>query len=255
MGGATVLLRGAGVAAAIAALSFVVQASGRDRPIEAWPNEPAGLPLVADQGWEHLGGKWTLLWGKATIASDPGAPGSPPTVLRIDFPAGFIGGAAPGTEAIRLPRCHTIYVGLWWYASDPWQGHPSNSNKLQYLYADPKGTMAMMMYGVPGGPYEMRVFPDWHGEWLRSNVRNVPLTLGTWHRVEWLVIDDGPHDPPTGVVRWWIDGALAGDHANVRLADGPMVQYAIAPVWGGAEAVPKEESDYFLYDHTRVRCR
>lgn len=194
------------------------------------------------------------MWGRATIDSDRTAPGSPPSVLRIDFPEGFIGGAAPGTEALALPRARTVYAGLWWFASDPWDGHPSNSNKIQYLFAEPHGSMSMMMYGVPGGPYELRVYPDWHGAWLTPNVADVPVTLGVWHRVEWLVAADSI-DPSNGTVRWWIDGTLVGAHAGVRLAEGPFIEYRLAPVWGGAEAVPKRHHDHFLFDHTRVSAR
>lgn len=228
---------------------------GPSRVHPLWPNEPPELSLVADESWDRIGDPWTLLWGTATLATDSAAPGSPPSVLRIEFPAGFIGGAAPGTEALTLPRARAVYVGLWWKASDPWQGHPSNCNKIQYLFAAPHGSMSMMLYGTPGGPYELRVFPDWHGEWLRPNVAEVPVTLGRWHRIEWLVTTDPARPAPNGVVRWWLDGVLIGDHARVRLAGGPFIEYRVAPVWGGAEAVPKRATDYFLYDHTRVSAR
>ena len=210
---------------------------------------------MADQSWDRLGGQWKLLWGTARIDSMPNAPGSPPSVLRIDFPAGFIGGSAPGTEAITFRSSRTVYAGFWWMASDPWDGHPSNSNKLAYIFAEPHGSMSLMMYGTPGGPYELRVFPDWHGEWLRPNIAEIPVTLGVWHRIEWLVIEGSPGDPAGGIVRWWLDGTLVGSHTGVRLAEGPMTEFRLAPVWGGAEPVPKRTSDHFFFDHTRLSVR
>ena len=223
--------------------------------VAPWPHEPGGLHLVADQSWDRLGGQWKLLWGTARIDSMPNAPGSPPSVLRIDFPAGFIGGSAPGTEAITFRSSRTVYAGFWWMASDPWDGHPSNSNKLAYIFAEPHGSMSLMMYGTPGGPYELRVFPDWHGEWLRPNIAEIPVTLGVWHRIEWLVIEGSPGDPAGGIVRWWLDGTLVGSHTGVRLAEGPMTEFRLAPVWGGAEPVPKQTSDHFFFDHTRLSVR
>jgi hypothetical protein len=217
-----------------------------------WPNEPSILKLRADQPWDQLGGLWQLLWGVAHIVDDPSAPGSPPGVLQIDFPIGFVGGAAPGTEAFDFPASREVYIGTWWMASDPWQGHVSNSNKIQYLFTPDSGSMAMIMYGPPSGPFELRVFPDWHGAWLTPNVANVPVTLGEWHQIEWLVAYGPTNDPPSGIVRWWLDGVLLGDYANVRLSSEPLIQYKLAPVWGGAETVQKTEADFFRYDHVRI---
>jgi hypothetical protein len=250
--------RRGGAALAVAGVALVTAWQVRpvaSAPVVPWPHEPAGLRVVADQSWDRLGGRWKLLWGNARIDSAADAPGSPPAVLRIDFPEGFIGGSAPGTEAFEIPRTRTLYAGFWWQASDPWDGHPSNSNKLAYIFADPHGSMSLMMYGTPGGPYELRVFPDWHGEWLRPNMADVPVTLGVWHRVEWLVIEGAPGAPDNGFVRWWLDGTLVGSHTGVRLAEGPMTEFRLAPVWGGAETVPKRSADHFLYDHTRLSVR
>jgi hypothetical protein len=230
-------------------------AGSHQESYEPWPNEPSGLLLIADQPWDRLGGRWSLLWGEARIAHDPSAPGSPPSVLRIDFPEGFVGGAAPGTEAIRLPGSRTVYTGIWWLGSEGFEGHPSNSNKLQYLFTDEDGSMAMIMYGPPSGPFELRVFPDWHGEWLLPNVAQVPVTLGSWHRIEWLISFEPVAEGSIGTVRWWLDGILVGDHAEVRLAPSPLIEYKIAPVWGGAEAVAKQRPDHYLYDHVRLSGR
>lgn len=221
-------------------------------PAGPWPNEPGALTPIIDQPWSQMGGLWNLLWGVAHIASDPTAPGSPPNVLQIDFPIGFIGGSAPGTESIDFAATHEIYVGIWWMASDPWQGHVSNSNKIQYLFTPENGSMAMIMYGPPSGPFELRVFPDWHGAWLTPNVANVPVTLGSWHRIEWLVVYGPTSDPPSGIVRWWLDGVLLGDYSDVRLSSEPIFEYKVAPVWGGAEPVVKTENDFFRYDHVRI---
>lgn len=224
-------------------------------PPGPWPNQPSVLNPIIDQPWDHLGGLWNLLWGVARIISDPTAPGSPPGVLQIDFPVGFVGGSAPGTESIDFPATREVYVGIWWMASDPWQGHVSNSNKIEYLFTPENGSMAMIMYGPPSGPYELRVFPDWHGAWLTPNVANVPVTLGRWHRIEWLVVYGPTDDPPSGIVRWWMDGVLLGDYSNVRLSTEPLFEYKLAPVWGGAEPVVKTENDFFRYDHVRIATR
>lgn len=227
-----------------------------------WPNQPPELPIVADQTWGapllpvlNLVG-WTLLWGTASLASDAVAPFTPPFAAKIDFPTGFIGSKAPGTLVRDMPAARQVYVSVWWKASDPWQGHPSNSNKIEYLFTNEHGSMALIMYGTPGGPYELRVFPDWHGDWLRPNVGRTPVTLGAWHQIEWFV-QYGP--PPAGarnsIVRWWMDGELLGNYCDVRLSAYPLTQLKLAPVWGGAEEVAKTEDDFFLYGPVRLSGR
>lgn len=225
-------------------------------PSGDWPHEPAGLTRISDQPWDALSlTGWILQFGTALIGLDPAAPRSPPNVLTIIYPIGFVGGSAPGTEMLPLPMLHQVFVGTWWKVSDPWQGHPSNSNKVQYLFSNGDGSMAMIMYGHPGGPYEMRVFPDWHGAWLTPNVANIPVTLGQWHQIEWLVEYGPTQDPPSGRVRWWMDGQLLGDWSNVRLSSLPLAAYKVAPVWGGAEPELKTEIDYYWYDHTYISGR
>ena len=250
-GTATISATIGGVAGSATVAAIGEPPSGGD-----WPHEPAGYTAISDQPWDLLSlTGWLLQFGTAIIGGDATAPLSPPNVLTIIYPIGFVGGSAPGTEYLTLPMLHQVYVGTWWKASDPWQGHPSNSNKVQYLFSNGDGSMAMIMYGHPGGPYEMRVFPDWHGQWLTPNVANVPVTLGVWHQIEWLVEYGPTQDPPSGRVRWWMDGQLLGDWQNVRLSSLPLAAYKVAPVWGGAEAVVKTELDYFQYDHTYVSGR
>ena len=200
-----------------------------------WPNEPAGLSTVTDQPWDGL---TTLSWnsiyntaGLASIVSDPTAPYSPSNVIQYEYPTGFQSGAAPATEFVSIPGLKKVYVGTWWKVSNPWQGNPTNVNKIQYLFTNSMGSMFMCMYGTPGGPYELRVFPQFttsQDVWLTPNVNNVPVTLGTWHRIEWLV-----------------------DYSGVPLPSEALIEYHLAPVWGGTLGT-KTETDYYWYDHTRI---
>lgn len=219
-----------------------------------WPNEPAGLTTVTDQPWNGL---TTLSWnsiyntaGLAAIVSDPSAPFSPSNVIQYEYPSGFQSGAAPATEYVSIPSLKKVYVGTWWKVSNPWQGNPTNVNKIQYLFTNSMGSMFMCMYGTPGGPYEIRVFPQFttsQDVWLTPNVNNVPVTLGTWHRIEWLVDYSGS----TSRIQWWMDGTLLGDYSGVPLPSEALIEYHLAPVWGGTLGT-KTETDYYWYDHTRI---
>jgi hypothetical protein len=221
-----------------------------------WPNEPAGYSVVSDQSWSILSTlEWIIQFGTATLGLDLTAPASPPSVLTITYPVGFAGGSAPGTLIRDLPNARRVFMGLWWKASDPWQGHESNVNKIQFLFPSTGGDITMVMYGPPGGPYQLRVIPQFPGHasnWLLPNVAQVPVTLGTWHRIEWLV--DYGDQVGVGTVRWWLDGQLIGDHSDVPFPDGGMLVYKISPTWGGVGDT-KQQVDYFWFDQTYLSRR
>lgn len=224
-----------------------------------WPHEPASFTMISDQPWDavtSLG--WSLEFGVLPlIVPDPTAPLSPPDVLQITYPVGFASGSAPSTVVHSLPGTRQLYVGMWWKPSNPWQGNDSNTNKIQYVFTNASGSAFMVMYGTPGGPYELRVFPQFNTSsdvWLTPNVANVPVTLGEWHKIEWLLVDNTTTDPPNGICRWWLDGQLIGDYTNVSYPSEPFYQYKVAPVFGG-NGVPKSETDYFWYDHVHLSGR
>ena len=259
---------GSTVCACVLVALVVVMWTGRNTPPanssptvsgpRSWPNEPPGFRPVTDQPWNPqpaLG--WSLAWGQTAVVTDSSAPLSPPNVLEETYPIGFQGGDAPGTQVRSLPSLTSMYLGMWWKASDPWQGHNSNVNKIQFLFPRGKNDITMVMYGVPGGPYELRVIPQFENqpsEWLRPNAKQVPVTLGVWHRIEWLLVYNTTTEPANGICKWWLDGQLVGDYTNVLYPASPMVDYKLSPTWGGVGSA-KTENDYFRYDHIYISGR
>lgn len=244
----------------LTAAAFLLAAS-RPPQSSAWPNEPPGLRVISDQPFDALPSLgWQLVWndsGYARATTDRRAPFSPPGVAQFAYPVTFPGGIAPGTAVRDLPDLTRVYVGLWWWASRPWQGHRSNVNKIQFLFPSSGGDIYMAMYGSPRGPYELRVSPQFPGQpsgWLEPNVARVPVVLGEWHRIEWLLVYHTSAEPPNGIVRWWLDGRLVGSYLNVRFPAGGMVSYKLSPTWGGVGDT-KTERDYFRFDHVRISGR
>jgi len=224
-----------------------------------WTHEPGAFSVISDQPWDAVASLgWTLEFGVLPlIVPDAGAPLSPPNVLQITYPVGFASGSAPTTMIHSLPGPRQLYVGIWWKASNPWQGNESNSNKIQYVFTNASGSAFMVMYGRPGGPYELRVFPQFKTSsdiWLTPNVTNIPVTLGQWHKIEWLMVYNTTTDPPNGICRWWLDGQLIGDYTNVKYPSEPFFEYKVAPVFGG-NGGPKTETDYYWYDHVHISGR
>ena len=220
-----------------------------------WPDEPSSFPLIAEQPWSILSSLgWFLEFGTASIGLDVNAPESPPGVLQITYPSGFAGGSAPGTESYNLNSVHNLFVGMWWKPSNPWQGHITGSNKIQYAFTNENGSITMVMYGPVGGPYELRVFPQFSVSpltWLTPNVAHVPVQLGVWHRIEWLLVYSSDASTPNGIVKWWLDGQLIGDYENVVFPGAPLTFYKLDPVWGGVDDV-KNETDYYWFDQIHI---
>lgn len=246
----------------MAGLLTVSAASGAwfahaQRAYERWPHEPSGLQLVSDQPWASspsLG--WEAIWGPSRVVVDPSAPGSPPGVLEITYPAGFVGGSAPGTVVRKIGRARTVFVGLWWKPSAAWQGHESNVNKLAFLFPREGGDITLVMYGPPGGPYDLRVLPQFVGhpsDWLLPDLARVPITLGEWHRIEWLVQSSSDPGVADGRSIWWLDGQLLGAREDVAI---PVLftEFKFSPTWGGV-GDRKREEDTFRLDHIRLSIR
>jgi hypothetical protein len=223
-----------------------------------WPHEPAGSELISDQPWDEVSAHgWRPIWGPSRVRSDPTAPGSPPGVLELTYPEGFEGGSAPGTVVKRLPSVRQAYVGLWWRAPVGWQGHQSNVNKIQFLFPAEGGDITMVMYGPPEGPFTLRVLPQLRGapsEWLLPNADTVPVVLGEWHRVEWLVALSSRAGAADGISRWWLDGKLQGDYTRLDLPAPAFVEYKLSPTWGGV-GDRKRVAESFHFDHTRLSGR
>lgn len=223
-----------------------------------WPEEPAETRLITDQPWASVPSLgWQAIWGPSRVREDTAAPGSPPGVLEITYPAGFEGGSAPGTVVKRLPSLREVYVGLWWQAPVGWQGHNSNVNKIEFLFPADGGDITLVMYGPPEGPFTLQVLPQFQGhpsEWLLPDADPAQVTLGAWHRIEWLVVMSSSEGAADGICRWWLDGRLQGDYTQLSFPATTFTEYKLSPTWGGV-GDRKRQSESFRFDHTRISGR
>lgn len=237
-----------------------VQVVGCGEPL-GWRHEPRLVHWIPVADLDFNGPLpvpgWHVEFNADSLAAevaDSSAPWSPPGVVQFAFPRGRPGGSAPAHVWTPLPAGDAVYVGIWWRTSPDWDGHPSNVNKVQYLHTNSQGSVFMAFYGDPGGPYELRVFPQFStstDEWLLPNVENLPLAPGMWHQVEWLVERT---DRGLGRIRWWMDGVLLGDHDDLPFPEEPLAEYKLAPVWGGSGG-EKHHDDFIWYDHVRITVR
>jgi hypothetical protein len=221
------------------------------RTSATWPNEPPGFVQLTDQPWNALD---SLGWfhlnrqSQSVITTDVTAPLSPSNVIEHQYPIGFPGdGVEPAVDWFPLPQPFTEgFVGMWWKPSNPWQGHSSYVNKVFFLLGNAEHII-LIMYGPPGGPYELRIAPEFgEWEWLVPNVTNKAVTLGEWHRVELYFKQTGSQVN----VRWWMDDVEIGRYFNVPFSTAGPVEFQLAPTWGGVDqGISKTEDDYFRFDH------
>ena len=210
---------------------------------------------------------------------DSSAPFSPPRALEYVYPLGFSGGYEPAVDWYPLSGPSSLFVGFWWRASRPWQGHPV-VNKLTFATQwEPSRSeeSSSTILGVgpspfnpatnaERGPWTLRValeFSASNGHLLNSNgddpgARNLfgnshPLIQpdGAWHRIELLLIKSTTAQSRDGVVRWWMDGQVAGDYTAVNFDQRLFGEFQFAPTWGGMDHV-KLQQDYFRFGPVRI---
>jgi hypothetical protein len=232
--------------------------SGLRIMVRGWTHEPPGLRPWVDTPINALTGNgWGIVNPNsyATVVADAAAPLSPLSIGQWRYPPGFTGGQAPATMYHRLPPAFDEgFVGVWWKPSYPWQGHSTRVNKIYFLLGGTCGNLIPSMYGPPGGPYQLRVAPEWgsNWSWLTPNVNPISLGLGSWHKIE---LYFKYNTPGNGIVRWWMDGTLIGDYTNITFpGSGCFAEFQLSPTWGGVGDV-KTETDYFWFGQAYISYR
>lgn len=222
-------------------------------------NQPSGLTLIthynfpdsipASQGDSAISSGWNVIYngrGLVVKSSDNTDPFSPPNVVRFNYPIGYTGGEGPATLWCSVPNIMKQYTAFSVKISNPWQGHPTSVNKLDYM-SQSGGSVPIVLYDPNHiGLYELRTYPHQMvglpgpDQWLTSNIKNTPFTFGVWHIVEWFV------DISTGTIWWALDGIMQGRYTNWPLGSTPFSEHHLDPVWGGAGGV-KTENDWIEF--------
>jgi len=239
-----------------AALALLAMLASRQQGFaqSTWPHEPTAFSAITDWNMNALtGGGWIITNANnyATVTTDSTAPVSPPNVGQWMYPTGFAGGVEPAIMSHPLPATlKEGFVGVAWKPSNPWQGHSTYVNKIFFVFGGLCGNLIPIMYGPPGGPYQLRVAPEWgNWTWLTPNVNDIPVALGKWHTIE---LYFKLNTAGAGIVRWWMDGTLLGQYTNLTFpAIGCFAEVQLAPTWGGVGDV-KTETDYFWFDHVKI---
>lgn len=226
----------------------------------AWPNEPAGFTLLNDQPWNLLTGNgWNYLRRSsskdATIVTDTTAPLSPLNALRMVFTTDMQRDSEPSVHWMGLSGVKEIYTAWWMKVSPNWSCSAAGCGKLTFLFTSTGGQVYTNIYHPPsstGPPFQVGANTEWAPYGQRIWLPNVTTTLvhpGQWHRIEFYYRwETTPGVSQDGIIRWWVDGVLNGNHTNVHYPSSSFNEFQFAPTLQS----PPPAEQYMYIDHTRV---
>jgi len=225
-------------------------------------HEPQGMVPLNDQPWNGVS---TNGWGYLRrtsakdddIASDATAPVSPPQVLRIVFTPSMQRDSEPSVHWIVLPRSREVFTTWWMKLSPNWTPSPAGAAKMTFLQAWPDGQGQVYAALLDSrAPHRMAVNTEWapYGQKVwESNVTTSRISYDRWYGFAWYAKWESAPGAGDGILRWWVDGVLNGDHTNVIFPSGSggFQQFEFAPT----VQVPAPAEQYMYIDHTHVSAR
>jgi hypothetical protein len=224
-------------------------------------HEPPGFVTLAHNPWDTvIGNQWNYLRRGASkdsdIVSDPTSPGSPSNVLRMIYTTDMPPDSEPGVHWRAVPSAKEIYTSWWLKASANWQCSPAGCGKQTFLFTEQSGQVHTGLYhpcagpeqcspAVNGPPFKLAVNTEWapYGQkiWY-PNFATTLINANEWAFVEVYYKWSTSNNMPNGIIRFWVNGVLNGNHTNVSYPAGSFIEFQYAPT---TQNVPTQE--YYLY--------
>jgi len=187
------------------------------------------------------------------IVADPAAPASPPGVLRITFTTDMQRDHEPSVHFVGLPRVAEVFSGWWMKLSPNWTCSPAGCGKITFLLPDSAnpGVIYSNLAGRDGVHY-VNVATTWPSTGYKfwpNNVAQTRVDDDHWYRVEWYVKWASAPGAADGIIRWWVNGELNGDHRSVPFPEVPaFTEFQHA----STRQDPPPTEQYMYIDHTYV---
>jgi hypothetical protein len=229
-------------------------------------NEYPGLTPLTDQPWNTMTGLgWSYLRRTSSkddsIVADPAAPYSPSNTLRIVFTPSMQPNTEPSVHYRAMPpQLKEVYTSWWMKLSPNWTCSPAGCGKVTFLFAGQGYAQAYTgVYHSGNGsglpPYRIGVNTAWSPytyEIWYPNATTTPINPGEWYHIEfyykWETIPGVSGD---GIIRWWVNGVLNGNHTTVHYPPSEFVEFQFAPTLQN----PPPAEQYMYIDHTRISGR
>ncbi|WHZ21043.1 MAG: hypothetical protein OJF47_000155 [Nitrospira sp.] len=233
-----------------------------------WTNEPAGAAVVLDCPFNSVSGCGVLdAYSSSRIASDSSAPISATNVVQSTIYAGnSSGGMQLNYVTPQVNR--QMYVGLMWRTNSAFFGRQV-ANKLFFVRGPASNGFFGLMGGPGGGNAQGSPFFLFFGP-NASNVDNSHTCggggftcfpnvssgqtspAGTWFKLEAYLKASTTNTSQDGIVRWWVNGVLAGNYTNMNISSAGLNEWVWSETWDGTvNPVPTVDWSHFI-DHLHI---
>jgi len=233
-----------------------------------WTNEPAGSSVKLDCSFSSTPAACGILdaYASSIPSSDATAPISPSGVIKSTI---FAGNSSGGMQLnYYLPQGNReMYMGIMWRTNPEFQGRP-NSNKLFFLRGPQAngvwifGNSALVNGSAPlifGHNTGGGLLDNSHACSADLGLACFPnagpglLTRGVWTKIEAYVKSSTTNTSRDGIVRWWINGVLAGSYTNLNYGGTAGInEWVWSETWdGGVNPLPTVDWSHFI-DHLRI---
>ena len=227
-----------------------------------WTNEPAGASVIMDCPFNSVSGCGILdVYSSSIQDSDGSASVSPSGVVRATIYAGNLSGGMQlsyGTPQIS----REIYMGLIWRTNPQFYGRPQH-DKMFFI----KGPQTNGFFGMRTCPGCTQRQIGWGfnasnadnshacadtGLWCYPNVGSPAVTIGQWAKIEVYMKSSTTLTSRDGIVRWWINGQLAGNYTNLNHAPSGLNEWTWSETWDGyLNPAPSVDWSHYL-DHLHI---
>lgn len=226
-----------------------------------WTNEPTGTQVL-DCPFNSLGA-CGITGGGPAIVSDASAPVSPSNVAKSWISAGTnLGGSE--IHYVLPQTSNQLYVGIMWRTNSQFEGRPQG-NKLFFVRGPNTNGVFLFNSGALMNGQGRLIWGhnttglnnshacggDAYGALCFPNIGSGALTTGVWTKLEAYIKASATATSRDGIVRWWVNGVLAGNYANLNYP-GPLNEWMWAETWDNTpNFVVSTEWDHFL-DHLHI---
>ena len=152
-------------------------------------------------------------------------------------------------------RPREIFTAWWMKLSPNWQASPAGGGKIAFLWSTNGQGQVYANIGGSSAPHRININTEWgpYGQkFWEPNVATTRVSYNQWYRVEWYVRWESRPGAGDGIIKWWVNGVLNGDHRNVSFPDiSGFEQFEFAPTLQN----PPPSEQYMYIDHTYVSVR
>lgn len=216
-------------------------------------NEPSGSSVIFQTSFNSLSGM-NDDYNSTQIRADATAPTSPSNCMYSRLAAGSLTG---GIQLRVQPGStwNDMYVRKWWRTNAGFQGR-TVGNKMFFMRGNTtngvflfnnsslvNGAGTMIFAHNTGRLDNSHIWSSDLGLTGFPNVGSGRLTVGTWYLLEAYIKCSTTATSRDGIVRWWVNGVLAGNYTNANY-DGGLTNWTWSETWDGTPGFTNATVDW-----------